>query len=93
MAATEKIAKLKESFRIKLKEALISILELIETKTEVEESYILRATRTTQGLLKIAEIEEDVTKKRIFEGLLRALKSKRIEQRETELRIVLELLG
>jgi len=93
MAPTKKIAELKESFRSELKETLISMLQLIDTKTEIEDSYIKRAKTSTEGLIEIAKMEEDSEKRIIFQGLLRILKSRKLEQKETELRTVLELLG
>ncbi len=92
--STEKLKKrLKESFKGKLKEELVSIIRLIENKTEIEESYLIRAAEATEGLLEIAKMEEDSEKRIIFQGLLRIIKSKKLERKETELRTVLELLG
>lgn len=84
--------RLKESFKKELKWELVSILKLIENRTEIEESYITEAAKATDGLIKIAKMEGEVSQRIILQNLLKALKSKRIEQREKDLKLGLDSL-
>lgn len=87
-----KLQKLKKSFLDKLIEALVAILELIETKADIEESYITRATRTAEGLIKICDIEGNQKLKSVFNNILRIIKSREISEKGNDIEKYVEFL-
>lgn len=69
------LQKLKKSFLDTLIETLVDILELIETKADINENYITRIKNTTKGLAKIAEIEGNDKLKSVFKRISNLVES------------------
>ncbi len=87
-----KLQKLKKSFLDKLIESLVAMLELIETNVEIKESYITRAKRALEGLIKICDIEGDQKLKGVFSNILKIIKSEYITDKEKDIEKYVEFL-
>ena len=93
MAVAEKrINQLKESFKTGLISSIRSILELIENKTEIEQSYLETAKTTAKGLEEIAEIKRDNTARIMFKNCIKIITSKNIEKKTKELSQILDFV-
>lgn len=87
-----KLQKLKKSFLDQLIESLAAMLKLIGTNVTIEESYLTRARRASEGLIKICDIEGDEKLKGVFNTILKIIKSKDIAAKDKEIEKYLEFL-
>ena len=94
METTEnkRLKELKKNFHNELINSLSAIIIKIETKSEITQSNIQKARKSTEGLIKVYQIEGELTKKRTLELLLNHLKRKNLEKFEGELSYILDII-
>lgn len=80
-----KMLELKKIFKEQLITAITNILRLIQSKADIEESYLNTADKACEGLKGIAELERDKTSQIMLKNGIKTIRSRNLEAKTKEL--------
>lgn len=95
MATKERITKmleLKKIFKEQLITSITNMLRLIQSKAEIEESYINTAKKACEGLKGIAELERNTQAQIMLKNGLALIKSRNLEEKAKKLSDFLDFI-